>query len=378
VEICYKRIIDLIGHVYEAAITPTHWPTVLEQLADITRSKSAALAIHDLEVKQISYVHMYGLSKPVSAFLNSPMGKLDPSFRVMQRQRAGKAVNMWRLDDPDTVPSVFQAFVSRLSDLFYFGGINFFNDASWHAGIGLHRTKEAGEFEPEILQLLEDLVPHFQRALRIQREFTRLRLQQQMVQQELDRHILGLMLLSGSNELLYMNPMAEQIIERHGAIDLRDNAVHAFAREANEQLQRAIREAATAPPKTVNAGQALGLTHPDHSMPLAVLVVPSGPGQLAPQFPEEHSRVAVYITDLEASAPIADDALMETYGLTEREAGVAVAVANGCELSQVAEMEGVSVETVRSQLKSVFRKTGVNRQVDLVRLLLAGPFLHER
>ena len=54
--------------------------------------------------------------------------------------------------------------------------------------------------------------------------------------------------------------------------------------------------------------------------------------------------------------------------------GVVLGLANGMSLKEVAQAYGTSTNTVRVQLQAVFRKTGVNRQVDLVRLFLAGPF----
>jgi DNA-binding CsgD family transcriptional regulator len=44
----------------------------------------------------------------------------------------------------------------------------------------------------------------------------------------------------------------------------------------------------------------------------------------------------------------------------------------GTRLSEAADSFGVSTETVRTQLKSIFLKTGTNRQSDLARLLSAS------
>ena len=41
---------------------------------------------------------------------------------------------------------------------------------------------------------------------------------------------------------------------------------------------------------------------------------------------------------------------------------------NGAELREVADARHTSLETVRSQLRSIFSKTGVNSQLELVRL----------
>ena len=60
------------------------------------------------------------------------------------------------------------------------------------------------------------------------------------------------------------------------------------------------------------------------------------------------------------------------YGLTEAEARVAAALTLGETVEQIAAAHGVRTSTVRAQVRSVFEKTGVHRQADLVRLALSG------
>lgn len=63
------------------------------------------------------------------------------------------------------------------------------------------------------------------------------------------------------------------------------------------------------------------------------------------------------------------------YGLSSAQALLASRIVAGEDLSTAAEGLGVSINTVRTQLRRIFDKTGVRNQVALVRLLLtaAGP-----
>ena len=63
------------------------------------------------------------------------------------------------------------------------------------------------------------------------------------------------------------------------------------------------------------------------------------------------------------------DALKTHYRLTPTEIGLAEALFHGETLRDFAEARGRSFNTVRNQLKSVFAKTGTNRQSDLVALI---------
>lgn len=60
------------------------------------------------------------------------------------------------------------------------------------------------------------------------------------------------------------------------------------------------------------------------------------------------------------------------YGLTEAEARVMAALTLGATVDEIASEHGVRTSTVRAQVRSIFDKTGVNRQSDLVRLALTG------
>jgi DNA-binding CsgD family transcriptional regulator len=64
--------------------------------------------------------------------------------------------------------------------------------------------------------------------------------------------------------------------------------------------------------------------------------------------------------------------LAEQYGLTPAETKLAILIAEGIDLETAATRLCVSVQTIRSQLKSIFAKTNVSRQAELVALLLSN------
>jgi DNA-binding NarL/FixJ family response regulator len=56
------------------------------------------------------------------------------------------------------------------------------------------------------------------------------------------------------------------------------------------------------------------------------------------------------------------------FKLTRAEANAIVALANGMTVNEIAEAKNISQDTVRSQLKIIFRKTDAYSHADLVRL----------
>lgn len=65
--------------------------------------------------------------------------------------------------------------------------------------------------------------------------------------------------------------------------------------------------------------------------------------------------------------------LLQLFDFTAAEARVARALIHGSTAEAYAEENGVSIATVRSQIRSVLTKTGMRRQSDLIRILGAVP-----
>jgi DNA-binding CsgD family transcriptional regulator len=84
--------------------------------------------------------------------------------------------------------------------------------------------------------------------------------------------------------------------------------------------------------------------------------------------------VAVLIDVMRLEAGEISAALASRFGLTPAEARLAEALERGASLKEAAAAFGISEGTARQQLKSVFRKTGVARQSDLIRSMYESSF----
>jgi DNA-binding CsgD family transcriptional regulator len=88
-------------------------------------------------------------------------------------------------------------------------------------------------------------------------------------------------------------------------------------------------------------------------------------------------QAVIVLVDLDARPRPPESALCASFGLTAAEARLAIRLATGKPLEQVADEIGVAYETARSQLKAIFAKTETHRQAELVavmaQLLNASP-----
>jgi len=77
----------------------------------------------------------------------------------------------------------------------------------------------------------------------------------------------------------------------------------------------------------------------------------------------------VFIIDTDGDARVGDAALNQLFGLTPSESRLTEALLNGKSVNEYASAASVTVNTARSQLKSIFRKTETCRQADLIQRL---------
>ena len=78
----------------------------------------------------------------------------------------------------------------------------------------------------------------------------------------------------------------------------------------------------------------------------------------------------MFISDPDLQEPASGQILGDLFGLTPAEARLAILLARGLNLAEVSTAQNISQHTARAQLKSIFAKTGVSRQAELVRLVL--------
>jgi DNA-binding CsgD family transcriptional regulator len=65
--------------------------------------------------------------------------------------------------------------------------------------------------------------------------------------------------------------------------------------------------------------------------------------------------------------------IRQLFSLTAAEARIALEIARGIDSEQIAATQGILASSVRKALKSIYQKTGVNRQAGLARLISQYP-----
>lgn len=168
-------------------------------------------------------------------------------------------------------------------------------------------------------------------------------------------------LLDRSSHVVRVNAAAEQVIGEDlqisaGCIRCRDH-------KTTDLLSRSIRtlvwcpDTSTIPP----------IVLPKASGGSLVIYPMRLPGLTTSPLSAFHA--VLVISDTEATRSAATATLRKAFELTVAESRLAVALANGTDLDSFAAERQLSKQTVRNQLKSIFHKTGANRQAQLAAML---------
>jgi DNA-binding CsgD family transcriptional regulator len=233
--------------------------------------------------------------------------------------------------------------------------------------LSIYRSRRAGAFEESDLDLVRFLRPHIQRAYRLHSELSAARNEQTSLQAALDSMTAAVILLDEGLRVITMNQAAQRLLKENDGLLLARDGLRAGQIDESARLQQLIAEASlTSAGKGLKAGGAMNISR-NNRPPLHVLVSPVRRVNLDGR---RSVRAIVLAADPTQRIRPAQEVMQFLFGLTPAESRVATLLADGHSSTEIAETLGVSRNTLKTQLASVYSKTGTSRQAQLVRLML--------
>lgn len=229
------------------------------------------------------------------------------------------------------------------------------------------RRPETGEV------VLGELAWHLLRALRLHRALVGGQVRGFATALVLDSLPFGVVLVNMTGRVLQANRFGEEILAAGDGLAREGAGLRAGSGADTERLNHVIAQVAGS---VVESGTTpvgvLSLERPSMSPPWLVVVVPVHARRRADTVTE---IAALFVTEAAGGNPtgIPPEAVARLFGLTPAEARLLIALIDGLNLDQAAGRFEVSKNTLRNQLNQIFRKTGVSKQSELVRLILSSP-----
>lgn len=352
---------SVIDAVYECALLPENWPSVLDLLVDVVDAHGAFLFTYDPEDPRWVFADCIREESRVGLDKFMAWGGLHKLPRIER----GKALMhpgfvtdhmLFTVDEMERDPFYRDFWFPRG---FGFAAATFIRVPTGELQIlSVERLLSRGPLEREVLDRMDVLRPHIARAA-----VMTARIRQQKLQATaaaLDLVGLPAVILNESGRVLAANGGAESLGTAirwlaHGRMALADFAANAALKKA---LSTVAQDAApvTRSFPVRSEGEP---TRVAHVVPLRRLARDLAVGGAA--------VVVLTAATVKDAPPV--ELVQSLFDLTPAEARVARGIAEGRSPAEIAAAAGVSPETVRIQLKSVFAKTGCTRQPELTALL---------
>ena len=231
--------------------------------------------------------------------------------------------------------------------------------------------RNSAEFDAHHLLLYQRLLPHLRQALEIAARFSDLSLQRDHACMVADATESGIFLVDWTGSILFCNQVAERILRHADGLRQRHGVLGAVHPGEARRLLRLMRAAAM---RLDMHGGGLRISRAEAGGFWGVVVLPAPSTLVSLALGPFNSGCAlIVVVDLAARPVPPEQRLAQMLGLTEAEARLAAALLRGHRPEDIAAERGVSIATVRTQLRSIFSKTGTRTQSELMRTLARVP-----
>ena len=381
-DVAHPSSLPLVERIYQAALEPALWPSVVGDIAFANESTKAVLLTpqHRPERGGIGFpvgIEQSAFQQWTDAYMERDMW----SRALFARERAADGRVFL---DEDLVPHErlvnsdwYRDFLSHIDVMRACLGV-VFGPAAHDlppTAVNVYRGASEPPFSVKHCRRLRALMPHLSRALGMMYRLREADLRIASNLAALDRLSAGVVLIGASGAVFHINRAAAEILERGEGLVLRESPSgrRLCARREDEQRLIEAQMAATVgthdtPVRHFGSSVAVRRRSRRRALMLQFARLPE-----CHTFNPAGGAVCgiVFITDPAREPRLDADALQRTYGITEGETRLAARIATGDTLQEAAEACGIALGTAKTHLARLFEKTGTRRQADLVRVLLS-------
>jgi len=369
----------LIANLYESIFDPSVLDAFIQELAVRTESRGVHLMVVDTRTETILLHVAGGVVGSSPEELAEIIRDYDTHYYPLDYRRTHAAslpIGQWYQCHEVFAPQrikrerFFREFLQKW-DYRYFTGMRMGEGGGLATYLGLNRRAEQGPHDESDMRFLRQLTVHLTRASKLFYKTRSFRDHFAPSLGSLQYLPSSLFILDQWHRVLFANAAAETLFLNDQGLAVVDGVLEVTSAPMRKKFSDEIE-------KVIGIGvpSALLLKPPSGDrgtgLPCYLLRLPERKDTYQLR---GDPAVMVLVPRATPNPPEAVALLRTLYALSRREADLAIAIANGATPQDYARDAGLEISTVRSQLKSVFIKTGTHRQTELVRLLSVLPRL---
>jgi len=355
-----------IEMIYAAAVDPTLWQAALRAIEDYTGSTGAVLNLVPKSAAALpvclagsfsdddcaEYAANYMWRCPRIAF-----AQMHPDVPVHWDHLILTEYEM----DRDATYEWYGSHGLRYYVAGWIGGTE-----THHAYMSLQRSRRQGHVEPENVEQFKLVLKHMAQALALAVRLGTLDQQCRFDLALIDAMPQAVFALDRAGKVVMTNAKADRLLSEGDALVAFNGKLQCRIGSNHARFDSAVAAALDADTSESKGGW-VRIERSSSRRALMALVAPLISSESP--FGAIEPKALVIIGDAADALAVDEQALHDLFSLTQAEARLACALSAGHSIESAAALFEVQSATMRSELKSVFRKTGVNRQQDLVRLI---------
>ena len=361
---------QLIGDIYDAALDSSLWVGALEQATQFIGGTAAGIYWKDITVQgELHYVYNVEPSS-VDAYFNKYI-RFDPSLTAQfffKVEEIYSTTNV--LPYSEFVETTFYKEWVKPNGWADHLAATLDKSATSFAQFGVFRNERQGLADDNMRQRMRLLVPHVRRAVSIGNVIDLQKEKAGSLSDVFNGLDASVFLLDNHCHIAFSNIAAQALLDDATILRTVNNTLIAVDPHAAQLLRNVIAAASGGDGAVGANGVAIPLSSKlGQNWVADILPLTSGARR---QAGGPHSAVAaVFVRKVSMAAPYPTEVAARQFRLTPSEVRVLDAVLNVSGVPKMAEALGISEATVKTHLQSIFGKTGVRRQADLIKLVAA-------
>ncbi|MFG0414520.1 helix-turn-helix transcriptional regulator [Pseudomonas sp. zjy_8] len=364
----YDRI---ISSMYEAAFDPRSLGQALNLVRQLFQANYVALIMRAPDEPELAPMivagEVEGVGGPDGELLFISYHDESAPFSNLTPNQVFTIADL--MSDSEWVRSAFYLLYCQPHNVFHSLMANITTPGGGLLRFRICRPQSSPRFSEDERKLCELFLPHIRRAVHVYSQLDRSASLGSMYSQAIGRLSVATMVLDENNMVLELNPVAQEILSSNDGLKLVGGRLEATYPSDNRELQRVLRSAALRQGVDGEGrAEAMSISRPSGQVSFG-LVVETIPSQ---ELVEGKGRptAVVYIRDAVGKSQASSIVTKQLFNLTPAETALALELVNGLSLEEAAEALNIRRNTARAHLRSIFSKTGVRRQTELVRIML--------
>jgi DNA-binding CsgD family transcriptional regulator len=359
----------LVADLYASAFGEKAWPDTLGEFAGSFGTGAGVLHLHG-GPGEISESQVHGYSEEFARdFYASGAYFRDPRVALITGVKPGTVYfdsMLFDVEEMSRHPAVRETIdalkvAHQLGVSLRIPGISF-------AGFAVMPTAREGHPSPAAIAAFRRLAPHIEQAATLGRIWEIGAVTQFSLLESLAGRSEGILLLGSSGALVFANDAADAILSADDGLRCAGGRLKAARSSETATLAHLVADAIAV---SVGDGDRPGgrmlVSRPSRRRPYALRILPA---PALDRFLTRRSIACiVQVQDLSVARVPSKDALCAVFGLTGREADLALGLIRHTALEAAAAEAQMAVNTARNHLKSIFRKTGTAGQAEVIQLL---------